>query len=157
MIKAVKNFFGGVNRDEAVRKGAVHDIRIAACALLIEMSRIDGEFGEGEREGILAILRDDYGLSDGDAGEIMKAADEELAGSRDLWEFTNFINQNFQREEKMQIIEMIWRIAYTDGRLDAHEDYLAHKMANLLRLNHQELIDAKLRVRAEMGISGETR
>ena len=41
---------------------------------------------------------------------------------------------------------MVWEIIYTDGILDKHEDYLVHKLANLLRLSHEQLIEAKLKV-----------
>jgi uncharacterized tellurite resistance protein B-like protein len=50
-------------------------------------------------------------------------------------------------EEKLQIIENVWRIAYADGRLDKHEDYLVHKLATLLRLSHKQLIEAKLKAK----------
>ena len=43
-------------------------------------------------------------------------------------------------------IEMIWQVAYADGRLDSHEDYLVHKLATLLRLDHKQLIEAKLKI-----------
>jgi uncharacterized tellurite resistance protein B-like protein len=42
---------------------------------------------------------------------------------------------------------MIWRIAFADGNLDKHEDYLVHKLAKLLRLTHKQLIEAKLRAK----------
>ncbi len=45
------------------------------------------------------------------------------------------------------MVELVWDIAYADGSLDRHEDYFVHKLANLLRLTHRQLIDAKLRVK----------
>ena len=78
----------------------------------------------------------------------MEAAKEELEGSIDLWRFTSLINENYTMAEKIEVIEEIWRIAYADGHLDKHEDYLVHKMADLLRLTHKQLIDAKLRALA---------
>ena len=111
------------------------------------MSYIDGEFTESEREYVISILNRDFALSDEHATLLLEAAHSELKESIDLWHFTNLINQNYSLEEKLQIIETIWRIAYTDGRLDKHEDYLVHKLARLLRLNHKQLIDAKLRAK----------
>ena len=61
-------------------------------------------------------------------------------------QITNLINQNYSIEEKIRIIEMIWKLAYTDGKLDKHEDYLVHKLARLLRLTHKQLIEAKFKV-----------
>ncbi len=85
-------------------------------------------------------------MSDEHAAALIESANKELEKSIDLWQFTNLINQNYSKEEKLQIIETVWKIVYTDGRLDKHEDYLIHKLAKLLRLSHKELIDAKLKV-----------
>lgn len=152
MIDLVKKFFGKSTMespgDQEGEKS--HDIRVATCALLIEMSNIDGEFSESERESIISVLKKDYDLSDENAIALIEAANEELKGSIDLWQFTNLINQHYSMEEKLWIIETVWRIAYTDGKLDKHEDYLVHKLAKLLRLTHKQLIEAKLRVKELM-------
>ena len=80
------------------------------------------------------------------AKALMEAAKDELKESIDLWRFTKLINDNYSEEEKKRVVEMLWRIVYTDGTLDMHEDYLVHKLSHLLHLSHQELIDAKLRI-----------
>ena len=149
MIDLVKKFFGKNTIDSPGDIGGEksHDIRVATCALLIEMSNIDGEFSESERESIISVLKKDYDLSDENAIALIEASNEELKGSIDLWQFTNLINQNYSMEEKLRIIETVWRIAYTDGKLDKHEDYLVHKLAKLLRLTHKQLIEAKLKVK----------
>ena len=158
MIDLVKKFFGKRTKDSpAEREESVHDVRIATCALLLEMSQIDGVFSEAEREGIISIIKRDYGVDDEHVAAIIEAADKELKGSRDLWQFTNLINNNYTQEEKIKIIETVWCIAYTDGRLDKHEDFLVHKLANLLRLTHRQLIDTKVKVRQVMGIDGGSR
>jgi uncharacterized tellurite resistance protein B-like protein len=47
-------------------------------------------------------------------------------------------------------MESVWGIILIDDHLEAHEDHFAHKLANLLRLSHSELIDAKLRARKQL-------
>jgi len=150
MIDLIKKYFGksGRNGPSDQREEKSHEIRIATCALFLEMSNIDGEFSEAERERILNILKRDYQLSDEHATELMEVSNGELKGSIDLWQFTNLINKNYSLEEKLEVIETVWRIAYTDGELDKHEDYLVHKMAKLLRLTHKQLIEAKLKVKS---------
>ena len=147
MIDSLKKFFGR-SSDWTVdrRETALHDIQIATCALLLEMATIDGEFNASEKERIISILKMNYSLSDEDATVLIEAADEELKKSIDMWQFTNFINQNYSKDEKKQVIETVWQVIYADGRLDKHEDYLVHKLAKLLRLSHKELIDAKLKI-----------
>ncbi|KAF0120418.1 MAG: hypothetical protein FD151_1659 [bacterium] len=151
MIDLVKKFFGKsaqVDTGNQKRKN-YHDIRVATCAILLEMANIDSEFSDTEQEDIISILKKDYQLSDEYAAELLEASNKELKQSVDLWQFTNLINQNYSTEERIHIIEMIWKIVYTDGKLDKHEDYLVHKLANLLRLNHKQLIDAKVKMAAE--------
>jgi uncharacterized tellurite resistance protein B-like protein len=80
------------------------------------------------------------------AAELLEASNENLQKSTDLWRFASLINQNYSIEEKIRVIEMIWRIAFADGNLDKHEDYLVHKLANLLRLTHKQLIETKLKI-----------
>lgn len=148
MLDTVKKFFAkGSAHGPAGGKGeGARDIRVAACALFLEMANIDGEFSDSERESILSILKENFALPDEEATRLLEASNAELERSIDLWQFTNLINETYSEEERTQIMEMIWRIVYIDGRLDAHEDYLVHKLATLLRLSHRQLIEAKLKI-----------
>jgi len=148
MINLIKQFFGksAPSASTDKKQADAHDIRVATCALFLEMAHIDGEFSDSERESIIAILKKDHHLSDEHVAQLLKASHEELKQSVDLWQFTNLINQNYSTEEKIGIIEMIWEIVYIDGKLDQYEDYLVHKLAKLLRLKHEQLIDAKLKI-----------
>lgn len=144
MIDLVKKFFG--KADGSSEGNNSHDIRIAACALFLEIAAIDGEFSGDERESIVSILKEKDGLSDDDAAGLIAAAEAEREKAVDLWRFAKLINDNYSIEEKARIVEMMWRIVYVDGKLDKHEDYMVHKLSGLLRVSHKELIDAKLRV-----------
>jgi uncharacterized tellurite resistance protein B-like protein len=148
MIDLVRRFFekgqGPGSADQGTTES--HDVRVAVCALFLEMANIDGKFSASEQDHVISLLKRQYGLSDQHVVELMGASQKGLKDSIDLWQFTNLINQNYSRDEKIQIIEMVWQIVYADGRLDKHEDYLVHKLAKLLRLTHKDLIDAKLKV-----------
>ena len=152
MIDIMKRFFGkGVKKVTTEKEpDRVHDLRVATCALFLEMANVDGEFSGTETDQIIAILKRDYGLPTDHVEALIRASQDALKGSIDLWQFTNRINQNYTTEEKLGIIEMVWRVAYADGKLDKHEDYLVHKLAKLLRLNHKQLIDAKMLVLEEI-------
>jgi uncharacterized tellurite resistance protein B-like protein len=148
MMDLMKRFFTRTTDEKSAGKpvGTSYDVRIATCALLLEMANIDGKFSELEKESILEVLKNKYDLSAEHAAALMKAAEEELEKSIDLWQFAKRINENYSTEEKIKIIETVWHLIYTDGVLDKHEDYLVHKLAKLLRLSHEQLIDAKLKV-----------
>jgi uncharacterized tellurite resistance protein B-like protein len=148
MIDLLKKFFAKTTNEASIdRKGQnFRDVRIATCALLLEMANIDGRFSELEKESIVELLRHNYQLSNEHAAALMTAAEDELEKSIDLWQFAKLINENYSTEEKIEVIETVWQVVYTDGILDKHEDYLVHKLAKLLRLSHKQLIDAKLKV-----------
>lgn len=132
-------------------KDAGHDVMVATCALLLEMAHIDGEFSEDEKARIISILKSKYRLTEEYVTALMVAARDELNRSLDYWQFAHLINENYTDQEKKEIVELAWRIVYVDGRMDAHEDYLMHKLAKLLRVSHKEFIDAK--VKAKRGSS----
>ena len=148
MMDIIKKFFEREekNQSKGRQRERPHDPRIATCAILLEMANIDGEFSATERENMITILKGHYHIPDEYVDQLIEAANEELEQSVDLWRFTNLINRNYSMEEKRRIIEMVWEIAYRDGRLDKHEDYLMHKLAKLLHLTHKQLIQAKMKV-----------
>ncbi|MDB9823182.1 TerB family tellurite resistance protein [Deltaproteobacteria bacterium] len=148
MIDMVKKLFSRETSDDSLEnvKDPAESIYLATCAILLELASIDGEFSDAEKDNIISLFKRDYNLADEDIAALMEASEKELRDSIDLWQFTNLINQNCSLEQKVQIVETVWKVAYADGTLDQHEDYLAHKVATLLRLNHKQLIDSKLKV-----------
>ncbi|MBW2094404.1 MAG: TerB family tellurite resistance protein [Deltaproteobacteria bacterium] len=148
MLHIAKKFFEKFEAHSVKGEGRSleSDLRVAACALLLEMSLIDGNFSETEKEKLLSILRQEYNLSNEEAESLIKRSGEELDESIDLWQFTSALNQHFSVEEKTRLVEKIWEIAYADGIVDQHENYLVHKVADLLHLSHKQLINAKLKV-----------
>lgn len=148
MIDMIKRFFGKSPSagSPSAKQVSSHDIHVAVCALCIEIARIDEQFSQEELDTVLSILKDRYQLSTEHAEALMASADTALEESVDLWQFAQLINENYTPEEKIAIIEILWRIVYVDGKMDEHEHYLMNKLSNLLRLSHNQLIDAKLKV-----------
>ena len=123
-----------------------HRLHVATCAILLEMAKIDCEFDDLERQDIISIFKNKYNLADDEIAALIEASEEELERSIDLWQFTKHINNNYTPDEKIGIIETVWQVAYADGKLDKHEDYLIHKLSEILNLSHKHMIDAKLKV-----------
>lgn len=121
--------------------------RLAACVLLLETAHADNEFTADEMTHVMEVMKNDFSLSEEQTEELIKLAHHERGKAIDLWEFTNLINQQFDRQEKMRLLEAVWRIIHADGQLEKHEDYFAHKLARLLRMKHKDLIAAKISAR----------
>lgn len=126
-------------------------LALATCVVLLEIAQADDEFNEAERRHIRDTLAERFELGPAETEELIATSQTQRDQSADLWRFTHAINDQCSREEKFRIMEEVWRVIYADGVLDAHEDYLVHKLAKLLNLSHPELIKAKLTVINEQG------
>ena len=147
MIDIVKTFFQKKPEEDVTEVDKTQKIQVATCALLLEVAHSDDEFSEIEEDNIVQILEKDFDLSGEYAQELMTLSEQARQESIDLWGFTRLINENYSLEDKIKIIEMVWKVIYADGKLDKYEDHLAHKLSQLLKLEHRHLIDAKLKVR----------
>ena len=101
-------------------------------------------------EHIIETLKDKYALSESCVNDLLDLAHTDREQSVDLWEFSRLINTSFTLEEKREIMEDVWRIILLDGKLDKHEDYYAHKLANLLHFSNEQMIAAKLKAREQL-------
>ena len=148
MIEKIKNIFTEkmYQKDDNILNDP-YKVSIATCALLLEMAHADSEFSEDEKGRIIAILNEKFDLTGDDARELIQLADLERKESLDLWQFTNLINQNYSREEKLKVVETLWQVIYTDNKVDKHEEYLMRKLTFLLNLHHQDMIEAKFKAR----------
>jgi len=126
---------------------SLRELQIATAALLVEIAGVDDEFSDQEREIIVAFLREHFALGADEVDKILEASAKQLERQLDLYYFTRQINEHFTRPQKLEIIELVWKIILSDQRLTGLEDHLAHRFSRLLRLDHNELIEAKLRVK----------
>lgn len=124
--------------------------RIAAAVILLEAAHADGECSDAELDHVIATLQERFALARACAEELIEVAHRKKSAANDLWQFTNQVNHTFDRAERIAVMESVWCIIHADGMLKTHEDYFAHKLANLLRLPHREMIDAKVRARAPL-------
>lgn len=155
MLESIKKFFRSSmspapDTDPAAAK---KDIRLAACALLLELAHADAGFTEDERQHLQSAVRRQFGLEEAEAEKLLTLAEEARAEAVDLWQFTNLIAENYSTGQKMVLAEIMWGLVYSDGDLAGKEDYLMRKICNLLRLEPGYLAEARKRV-ADGGGSG---
>ncbi|MCF8128298.1 MAG: TerB family tellurite resistance protein [Deltaproteobacteria bacterium] len=157
MKHTIKRFFNRISQESTTSacNRNMQDVHVATCALFLEMAHLDDTFTREETEIILSILKEKYRLSDEHAEQLLKEAERELEESIDLWQFAKLINENYSIEEKMEVIRTLWEIVFVNGKMDRYEDYLMHKVATLLRLSNDKLIDAKLAVLDESSRKAE--
>ncbi len=131
--------------DDNLKK--LHSLEMAASVILLETAATDKDISNEELAGITCILQKQFKLSDDDTNTLLDAAETARKKAIDLHQFTQIINKNCSKDQKSRLIEYVWQIIYTDGRLDKHEDFLAHKLARLMHIDHKDFIAAKLKAR----------
>jgi uncharacterized tellurite resistance protein B-like protein len=148
MLNAIRAFFEQnlVAGPDASEADAAHAERLAIAALLLEMLHMDGEDRPEQRAVVQAAVRNDFELSDAEAAELLELAEAERSDASDYFQFTSLLNASYSAEQKIALVETLWRIAYADARLHKYEEHLARKVADLLHVPHGAFIAAKMRV-----------
>lgn len=148
MLNSIKRFFSSSMSPapEADEGSAKKDIRLAACALLLELAHADDEFTDDERQHLESAVRRQFGLDAAESTKLLELAQEARDEAVDLWQFTNLIAENYSTGQKMVLAEIMWGLVYSDGELASKEDYLMRKICNLLRLEPGYLAEARQRV-----------
>ncbi len=151
MLDSIKSFFKASMSPPAKAEATAsrRDIRLAACALLVELAHADDEFTDDERKHLESAVQRQFGLDPTEAQKLLALAEQERKQAVDLWQFTNLIAENYSVGQKMVLAEIMWGVAHSDGKLAGREDYLMRKIFNLLRLEPGYLAEA--RKRAEGG------
>lgn len=140
--------------DEVVEESRFERIQIATCALLLEVAHSDGNYHAIEAKIVHDLLAQKFSLSPSAIAELIDYSHQHREQSLDLFQFAQVINAHFSREEKLDVMEGVWRVIYADGALDKYEDALARQLATLLRLDHKDVIDRKVKVLDETRVPG---
>ena len=121
-------------------------VQVATCALLLEVAHSDGHYQAAEAKIVHDLLAGMFNLPADIIAELVDFARDNQQNSTDLFQFAREVNAHFSLEEKLAVMEGVWRIIYADGVLDKFEDALARQLATLLRLSHKEAIGCKVKV-----------
>lgn len=122
------------------------DLQLAVAALLVEAARMDENFGAEERALIVRVLSERFGLSKDEVDDLVGRARDEMQDNVQYFPFTHHINLMMSADEKVGVIEMLWQVAYADGRLDPNEDRLIRQIAGLIYVEDRARMEARKRV-----------
>jgi uncharacterized tellurite resistance protein B-like protein len=122
-----------------------HTLQLATAVMLVEVMRADATFHDDERDAVLAALCDKFQLTADEAGVLAELAHTTAQSATDLYAFTSRINERFDMERKLRMIEHMWRVAYADGHLSAHERHVMWRIADLLHVPQGAYHHARLR------------
>jgi len=125
-------------------------IRMAAAVLFVEVMHADHQIDKRERQVIKRALLESFSLSKQDAEELLQQAEIRVKDVTSLHEFTSLLHGRLTNEEKVMLIEQIWRIILADDNVDKYEEHLVRRIAELLYVSHRDYIRAKLSAQGEL-------
>jgi len=125
---------------------------ISLGVLLWIVAEADEEFLPEEQEKIEEVLKLYGEINDQDMPIVLRAIQEANVMRIDVHEFTRDIKKDLEREDKIDIIEHLFRVACADKELDTTEHEMIRKIADLFGLDHKEFIDSKIKVKKELGM-----
>lgn len=152
MLNQIKLFFEQHLALSAPEDKSEGKLQLAAIALFLEMMAMDDNTKPIEQETILALVQQNFSLTDERATSLMALAEQQRKQATDYFQFTSLINKTYSLEQKIQLIESLWKIAFIDGVLDIQEEYLVRKIADLLHVPHAAFIMAKNKVNPKTDI-----
>jgi len=126
--------------------------QLAAAALMVEAATMDSSFDAAERGRIAELVRDRFALGADEAADLIVEAERAVRASVQWHGFTSAIKDGFDHAERVELVEMLWEVAYADGRLHDYEASLLRRIAGLLYVSDRESGEARKRVLARLGL-----
>jgi len=131
-----------------------NDYRLAAAALLIHASTIDGNMNGTERDRLRGVLKSRFALDDAATEELIDIGTLAENEAVDLYRFTSLLNRTLDEAGRLGIVEMMWEVVFADGRVNEFEDNLIWRAADLLGVSSRDRIAIRRRVAGEKAESG---
>lgn len=154
MLDLLKEFLADVGLGEKpASRFDDNDYRLAAAALLIHVSMIDGMISPGEREELHTVLKREFSLDDAATDELIEAATQADREAVDLYSFTSLLNRSLDEDGRRRMVEMMWQIVFADGRMNEFEDNIVWRASDLLGISARERVELRRSVSADSKVS----
>ena len=132
MIKILKNILK--NQKQIEEKDDNKNLELL-CGLMIEAAYTDGQIEEEEINKIKISLIDVFAEKPNDVELLLNKAIENKNNAKSLHYYTSYINKNFSNEKKILLIETLWEVVLSDGKVHDFESNLIRRLAGLLYIS----------------------
>ena len=124
---------------------SLNNENVLVTALLIHAAKIDEHYSEEEKKIITKAIVNLKKITFDEAEKLLKIAEKKEEESNQIVEFTKEIKK-YSMEFRLKIIEIIWKIVYSDGKNDSYESGLIRRICGLLYVSDKEsgIIKAKI-------------
>jgi uncharacterized tellurite resistance protein B-like protein len=144
MLNHIVALLSGTGLRSVSRKA--EQFQIAVAALLVQAAAMDDIFDGDERAAIEDLLGERFGLDGESVRGLLAKAEEASAQSGQLYPFTRLVVEGMEPAERIELIEMLWEVAYADGVLSPDEDALVRRIAGLIFVSDHDRGAARKRV-----------
>ena len=127
------------------------ELRVAAAALLVNASAIDGQVAPEERRKLKTLLQERFELSDNDCRRLIREAEAREREAVDLYGFTSVVCAQLDQDGRKRIIEMLWEMAMADGVVHEFETNLIWRVAELLGVSAHDRVTLRKIVASRVG------
>ena len=124
------------------------ELQLAATALLVHASVIDGRADPEERRKIKSLLQARFNLGEDEFNRILEEAQAWERDSVDLYSFTSVLCRELDQEGRQRIVEMLWEIVLADGVVHEYEADLVSRSADLLGVSPRDRVQLRKMVEA---------
>ena len=148
MLKKIQSFFEAHLNPDTAADSAVsrdHVLKLTSSALLIELIKVDHSVTNDEQVAVFKALKDAFQLEQNEIDELIELAEAEVKDATSLYQFTSLVNEHYQADEKIKLLEALWHVAFADGNIDRYEDNLIRRICELIHLSHSDFIQTKLK------------
>jgi len=148
MLKALNDLFDRAFGRQAPPSAAEREraLRVATALLLIEVARADYAAAGAEDRMIYAEIKKFFQLDDEATQLLVQEGAAEADRAVSLQSFTRRLVDQLSESERHKVVEMLWRVALADRRLDKREDYVVRQVAELLYVSQSDLIKIRNRI-----------
>ena len=120
---------------------------IKVAALLIHAAKIDENFSKKEEEIInQALLK--LGADNQNIENITKEAKILEENTNQILEFTREV-KNMEEKKKIEIVETLWKIIYSNNEADIYETNLMRRLGGLMYIDNKIMGDIKEKIKTE--------
>ena len=145
MLSSIRAFFDQKLADPPSPDNLIASkTQLACAALFIEVMKADYELDDREKSELVSLLQSSLNIQEEDIQELMRLAQEEADQATSLYEFTRLINDEYSYSQKVQLVQSMWRIAFSDEQIDMYEEHLIRKVSDLIYVSHTDFIKAKI-------------
>jgi uncharacterized tellurite resistance protein B-like protein len=145
MLEKIKSLFFKTSEEKTAEVQVAQTIDKTCASLIIEVALADKVFDESEINLLKNMLLETYSLKLDDANELIANAEKTVNESTSLYGYTREVNDNFDYQSKLGLLDQLWRMAFADGNIDKYEEHVVRKISDLIHISHNDFIQSKLR------------